>query len=190
MGGDFADGECYVEQEALADGRAASRTLYLLLRLSPAHREAGRRLASLRSTQASAEPAFEQPLEPVRSPQAPQAAPPPSVAEPEPAIEEPAATPPPLDPALAEERVEVLSQRLRADPRDEATAEELGGLLELLGRDLELLALLSARVEDADAEQVPSLHQARRLVLLRLADKTRAEGREDEAQLYESMAES
>jgi hypothetical protein len=122
---------------------------------------------------------------------------PPSVAEPElvdlaqPEIvdEQQAAQQPPLDPALAEERVEVLSQRLRADPRDQATAEELGELLELLGRDLELLALLSARVEDADEDQVPELHQARRLVLLRLAEKTRAEGREDEAQLYESMAE-
>jgi tetratricopeptide (TPR) repeat protein len=183
----------HFEQEVLGDGRAASRTLYLLLRLSPSHREASRRLASLRSAQA--EPAMEQPQP--RVVQVAQAPLPPSVAEPElvdlaqPEIvdEQQAAQQPPLDPALAEERVEVLSQRLRADPRDQATAEELGELLELLGRDLELLALLSARVEDADEDQVPELHQARRLVLLRLAEKTRAEGREDEAQLYESMAE-
>jgi hypothetical protein len=96
----------------------------------------------------------------------------------------------PLDEAEAEERVELLSQRLRADPRDKQTADELATLLESLGRDLELLALLSARVEDAIGVDAVPLTEARRTVLFRLAERAKAEGRLDESELYRSMAEA
>jgi hypothetical protein len=63
-------------------------------------------------------------------------------------------------------------------------------LLESLGRDLELLALLSARVEDAVGVHAVPLAEARRAVLFRLAERAKAEGRLDEADLYRSMAEA
>jgi hypothetical protein len=88
----------------------------------------------------------------------------------------------------AEARVEQLTDRLRADPTDVAVAQELAGLLERLGRDLELVALLSAQLEEAPAESHEALAEARRAALLRLAASARARGAASEAALYESMA--
>ncbi len=88
----------------------------------------------------------------------------------------------------AEARVEQLTDRLRADPTDVAVAQELAALLERLGRDLELVALLSAQLEEAPAESHASLAEARRAALLRLAAAARARGAASEASLYESMA--
>jgi tetratricopeptide (TPR) repeat protein len=85
-----------------------------------------------------------------------------------------------------ESRVEELSQRLRADPRDDATADELASLLESLQRGHELLALLSARLEDATPERRRALAPRARAALERLAVEAEAAGRLDEAALYRS----
>ncbi len=60
----------------------------------------------------------------------------PPLSEPEGAQEEA------LDEALDEQRAQDLTDRLRANPRDHASAMELADVLERLGRDLDLLALL------------------------------------------------
>jgi hypothetical protein len=63
-------------------------------------------------------------------------------------------------------------------------------VLTRLGRDLELLALLSARLEEGGEAERADLLPRRREVLARLAEVARAEGRASEAELYELMADS
>lgn len=94
----------------------------------------------------------------------------------------------PFDEGAAELRVEELSNKLRADPNNADISRELADILERLGRDLDLLALLSARVDEAPADERPEWLAARQRTLLRLAATARAEGRISEAELYESMA--
>src|SRR5262249_26910482 len=84
--------------------------------------------------------------------------------------------------------VQQLTDRLRADPNDHASAMELCDALGRLGRDLDLLALLSARMEEGDDDVRAELGPRRREVLRRLAQKARDEGRASEAELYEMMA--
>jgi hypothetical protein len=62
--------------------------------------------------------------------------------------------------------------------------DELAGHLVRLGRSLELLALLSARLEDAPPERRAQLLPAQRDVLARLEADARAAGRESEASLF------
>jgi tetratricopeptide (TPR) repeat protein len=81
-------------------------------------------------------------------------------------------------------RCEELTRRLHANPADDAAAEELTSLLESLGRGHELLALLSARIEDAGPERRALLAPRARAVLARLAEQAEAAGRLDEASLY------
>ena len=76
---------------------------------------------------------------------------------------------------------------LRANPGDRAVAARLAHLLELTGRDLELLALLSARIDESPDEERDELVVERDRILGVLAAKARAEGRASEADLYESM---
>jgi tetratricopeptide (TPR) repeat protein len=83
--------------------------------------------------------------------------------------------------------VQQLSERLRAEPGDEAAVLALGDALARLGRDMELLALLSARIEEGGGASDGELRRRRRDVLGRLAAAARAAGRADEASLYESM---
>ena len=100
----------------------------------------------------------------------------------------PAAVPePPIDEAAAEARIEELTARLRGDPKNAAVASELASLLEAVGRDLDLLSLLSARVDEASEDERPALAKERARVTARLAEKARVEGRISEAELYESM---
>ncbi|NUP04553.1 MAG: tetratricopeptide repeat protein [Polyangiaceae bacterium] len=157
--------------ETLGDPRAARRDLELLVRLRPQHRDASRRLAELARDEHAAPPAPAR-LEPLIEDEP--TAEPPNVAEEPPVADED------LD-ALAES----LTSRLRADPSDAKTAAELAGVLERLGRDMELFALLSARIEESPHE--PGLLAQRDDVLRRLADTARSEGRASEAELYESM---
>ncbi len=103
-------------------------------------------------------------------------------AEPEP---EPAPAAP--DPAEDEALVERLTSKLRADPADHGTALALAAALSRLGRDLDLLALLSARIEEGDDAVREDLVPLRREVLLRLAREAREAGRASEAELYEMM---
>ena len=90
------------------------------------------------------------------------------------------------DEALAEQ----LGDRLRADPADHATAMALAEVLTRLGRDLDLLGLLSARIEEGDDDVRREVAPLRREVLLRLAQAARDKGRRSEAELYESMADA
>lgn len=86
--------------------------------------------------------------------------------------------------------VDRLSDRLRADPGDHATALRLADVLERLGRDMELLALLSARGEEGGDDVRRELAPRRRACLLRLAEAARSAGRSEEAGLYEALASS
>jgi tetratricopeptide (TPR) repeat protein len=91
--------------------------------------------------------------------------------------------PPEADPALAA-RIDELTRRLQGDPTDDAIADELASLLEQAGRGHELLALLSARIEDATPERRPFLIPLAHAALERLAGEAQAAGRHDEAALY------
>ncbi|EYF05718.1 tetratricopeptide repeat protein [Chondromyces apiculatus] len=86
-----------------------------------------------------------------------------------------------------EQQVERLTDRLRANPHDQETTLALAALLAKLGRDLDLLALLSARIEEGDDAVREELTPLRHEVLLRLAAQARAAGRHSEAELYEMM---
>ncbi|WP_437501231.1 tetratricopeptide repeat protein [Sorangium sp. So ce1099] len=89
-----------------------------------------------------------------------------------------------LDDEILAER---LADRLRADPTDEGVAAALAEVLARLGRDLDLLALLSARMDEGDEAVRQEVAPRRREVLLRLAARARSEGREAEAELYEML---
>ena len=86
-------------------------------------------------------------------------------------------------------RAEQLSERLRADPNDGVAVAELAALLELLGRDHELLALLSARIDEVSGDERGALIVQRRAVLGRLIAAARQAGRDEEASLYQLMLE-
>lgn len=105
-------------------------------------------------------------------------------AEPEPRSAHAAFDPSALAPDEIEARVEQRIAELRADPTRDDVVDELVVLLGHLDRGLELLALLSARLEDAPAERRASLVPHQRAVLARLEEVARAAGRDDEAALY------
>ncbi|WP_437596996.1 tetratricopeptide repeat protein [Sorangium sp. So ce590] len=92
-----------------------------------------------------------------------------------------------VDDELLAER---LADRVRADPTDQGVAMALADVLERLGRDLDLLALLSARLEEGDEAARLEVAPRRRDVLARLARRARAEGRDSEAELYEMLLHS
>ena len=87
------------------------------------------------------------------------------------------------DPNVAA-RIDELTRRLQGDPGDDAVADELASLLEQAGRGHELLALLSARLEDATPERRPLLVPRARAALERLAVDAQAAGRHEEAALF------
>jgi hypothetical protein len=87
-------------------------------------------------------------------------------------------------------RVEALSRALQADPRNDAIADELALLLEQLDRGHELLALLSARLEDADPLARPALLPRVRAALDRLAKTAARRGQHEEAALIRGVLES
>jgi tetratricopeptide (TPR) repeat protein len=80
-------------------------------------------------------------------------------------------------------RVDELARLLQANPRDEAVVVEMARLLEGLDRGPELLALLSARLEDASHERRRGLLAEARAQLARAADRADAAGKSDEARL-------
>jgi thioredoxin-like negative regulator of GroEL len=89
-----------------------------------------------------------------------------------------------------ESQLEPLTAQLRANPNDHDVALKLARLLCALGRDLELLALLSPRIEEADASARADFVPMRREVLDRLAVAARSEGRASEAEIYELMRDA
>jgi tetratricopeptide (TPR) repeat protein len=81
-------------------------------------------------------------------------------------------------------RVEELTRTLHANPTDDRVVDELSDRLLRLGRSHELLALLSARLEDAPVERRAALIPKQREVLERLEREAREGGREIEASLF------
>lgn len=174
-----------LDRGALGDLAAARADLTAALKIAPRHKVATRLLGGLvqplgGAPSAPARATIVEASETVRPDSEPPAVEPDDGAV-EPAIE---------DEGELEARVDQLTARIRSDPRDVAAFGELSDVLERLGRDLELLALLSAHIEDADVASAEPLLSRRRQVLLRLAARARAEGRASEASLYESMAEA
>ncbi len=167
----------HLEEGMLSDPRAAERDLALALRLHPEDREAARALRrlGLARTAPSPDPAAQALA--ARAPVAPAATPAPR-SPPEEAPEDPAE-----DEALAER----LIAKLRADPKDVENADRLAAVLERLGRELELLALVSGRIDEAPEHEREALLERRDQTLRRLAERARADGRDDEASLYDSM---
>jgi hypothetical protein len=165
-----------LEEQERGDLRAAQQSLGLALRLRPRD---PRIASSFRRVAAAVAQAARPVAVPVAAPP-----PPPPAPEPEPPCE------PEPDEAEDELRAQRLTERLRADPGDHATAMELAAILERLGRDMDLLALLSARMEEGDDEARAEVVPQRREVLRRLALAARAEGRPSEADLYDMMADA
>jgi hypothetical protein len=93
-----------------------------------------------------------------------------------------------LDDAQAEARVEELTRRVQAAPNDDRVIDELSILLERLGRGHELLALLSARIDEATPERRAILVPRARQALAHLEAEARANGRDSEANLYRDAA--
>jgi hypothetical protein len=129
------------------------------------------------------------PLPPAPSPRPPAAAPAPPAPPPPPPPEPRAAIAfasetPDIDDPRAELRVEELTRILQADPSRDDIVDELAALLIRLGRGLELLALLSARLEDAAPARRAQLLPTQRAVLERLEQDARASGRAVEADLF------
>ncbi len=178
-----------IEERDRGDAHAAQQSLGLALRLRP--RDA-RIAAAFRRVAAIVAAAARPPMAPAPAPEP----------EPEPEPEDTSTLPPESptgadaagiegpDEAADEQRAQDLTDRLRANPRDHAAAMELAVILERLGRDLDLLALLSARLEEGDETERLEVAPRRREVLLRLARAARASGRASEAELYEMMAAS
>jgi tetratricopeptide (TPR) repeat protein len=93
------------------------------------------------------------------------------------------------DPAT-EARVETLTRTLQGDPSNDAVVDELVALLSKLGRSMDLLALLSARLEDAPPERRDALLPKHREVLATLEREARAAGRDAEADLFRMTLEA
>lgn len=94
------------------------------------------------------------------------------------------------DDAEAEMRVEALTRTLQGDPDNDAVVDELVVLLTRLGRSMDLLALLSARLEDAPADRREALLPKHREVLATLETEARAAGRDAEADLFRIAREA
>ncbi|HVK62863.1 MAG TPA: hypothetical protein VM694_00220, partial [Polyangium sp.] len=183
-----------IEENARGDLRAAQRHLGVAIRLRPRDRQIGAAFRRISTELGRVAPP-------------PQAAPPPlPVEDIAPSERAPSSTPPapsveaarPMDEAPTNEEdeegdeilVERLTDKLRANPHDHEVALRLADALARLGRDLELFALLSARIEEGGDEVRRELWPRKRAVLERLAVTARAEGRPSEAELYEMMAAS
>jgi thioredoxin-like negative regulator of GroEL len=180
-----------IEENERGDVHAAQRDLGLALRLRPKDPGIAARFRRVAAIVAKGAPAAVVAAPAVRAPE--------PVVELEPEPEPPPATEVPPAPSAEQEEhdeaadealVQELTDRLRANPRDHAIAMELADALERLGRNLDLLALLSARLEEGDEEERREVAPRRRAVLRALADEARDAGRASEAELYEMMAES
>ena len=86
--------------------------------------------------------------------------------------------------AVVAARIEELTRMLQADAANDAVADELAALLEKAQRGHELLALLSARIEDASPERRAVLAPKARAALEHLAVQADQAGRSEEAALY------
>jgi tetratricopeptide (TPR) repeat protein len=94
-----------------------------------------------------------------------------------------------FDEAIAAARVEELTAQLRARPEDDDVVDELSRLLTALDRGFDLLALLSARLEDAPPDVRTRLLPRQRAVLARLAEEADRDGRGNEAAVFRDALE-
>jgi tetratricopeptide (TPR) repeat protein len=196
------------EQGIREDLLAAQRHLASALRLAPedpiareAYREVGLRVAGLGPS--SVHPRHER-AEDARHQRAEDARPtdlPPGFGQDEAPGPTPAAAPfdigfpserapEPVDEAEDAARVEDLTRKLQADPSDDSVVDELSERLLRLGRTHELLALLSARIEDAAPARRVALLPKQREVLQRLIQEARQANRNEEASLFEDLLAS
>ncbi len=190
-----------IEERERSDYHATQRLLGLALRLRPRDRAIAadfRRVATLAlgptATIAppprAATPEAASPIAPIAAPIEPPAAPIEISPAPPPILFDSDAPDAPSDASAEDEALaQTLTDRLRGDPDDHATAMELAAVLERLGRDLDLLSLLSARMDEGDDDARAEVTPLRRAVLLRLARVAREGGRASEAELYEMMAD-
>jgi hypothetical protein len=91
--------------------------------------------------------------------------------------------------AVDEREIERWTERVRSNPDDDAAVLSLADLLTRAGRDLELVALLSGRIDEGSKGQLDELLALRRQALRRLAESASLQGRVDEAAMYRSMAD-
>jgi tetratricopeptide (TPR) repeat protein len=91
---------------------------------------------------------------------------------------------PGFDPVRDEERALLLSDRLRGDPSNHRIALELADVLSRLERDVEVFALLAARLEDATPETRPDLVPRQIAALERLIEAGRRAKRDNEVEIY------
>jgi tetratricopeptide (TPR) repeat protein len=91
---------------------------------------------------------------------------------------------PGFDPRRDEERALALSERLRGDPGNHQIALDLADALARLGRDVEVFALLAARIEDATSDVLPDLVPRQTAALERLIATARRDKHEAEAEIY------
>jgi tetratricopeptide (TPR) repeat protein len=176
------------EQNVREDLLSAQRHLASALRLSPdsaiareAYRDVGLKIAGVPDLLRPATEISHPIPHPERVPfdvAIAETTPPPGV--PEPVLE-------PVDEALDAARVEELTRKLHADANDDSVVDELTVRLMRLGRSHELLALLSARLEDASPERREALIPKQREVLGKLARDAREGGRVEEASLFEDL---
>lgn len=89
--------------------------------------------------------------------------------------------------AADEAEIERLSSLLRSDPSALDVVLRLAALLEKSGRDMDLFALLAARLEEGDGATREAVLPLQRAVLQRLASAARDGGRAGEAELYDQM---
>lgn len=169
------------ERERLGDLHAAERHLAVALRYAPrdpevahAYREAAAQVAGAERQRREAM------LELSRGAVATAMGPVSQVAESVEVDAPPAAE----DPAQLHATAERLRARLEADPDDDEVALELAIALERLGRDLDLYALISARMEDMGPSGAQRLRPLLVGVLVRLRDAALSEARPREADLY------
>jgi hypothetical protein len=94
------------------------------------------------------------------------------------------------DPAADEARIDTLTRTLEGDPTNDAIVEELASLLGRYGRSMELLALLSARLEEAAPERRAELLPRHQAVLAKLEQDARVAGRDSEAELFRLARET
>jgi tetratricopeptide (TPR) repeat protein len=198
-----------LHRSRLHDALGAQRHLAVALRLRPwdaelrrAYREVGELVARGDKDGASPAPAGARSKPDGASPAPAGARSKPGEAEPAPASSNEMNRPLSIDLGLGAEtessddevragvRVEELTRRLHGEPQDDAAADELASLLESLGRGHELLALLSARLEDATLERRAELAPRARAALARLAVEAEAAGRLEEAALYRGAMEA
>jgi tetratricopeptide (TPR) repeat protein len=89
-----------------------------------------------------------------------------------------------FDPVRDEGRALALSERLRGDPANHRVALELADVLARLGRDVEVFAVLAARLEDATPETRPDLVPRQTATLERLIATARRSNLDNEVELY------